>query len=262
MAPPLFRSRLLIAALLGLPAAASAAPPPSQECADAEVDAAARQLPRPVETGDALIASACRNWPWRPTWRLSAVAFETGSYDEAWGGRRVGLVLAIHEGDSRIATHMVEEQEDASIRWGENALWLDTARYDLVAGIRAFGMIQHTGYSPKCADGSRTSTLTLFVPEGGTLRPVFSMDMSRTLTLRGGCYSEVDIVQQHAAISIALAETTTHGFRDLWISADISGPEPRRFRAKVVYDGKRYATAAWERAFDEVFYAPWRQAQR
>ena len=259
-----FRSGLLCAAMLGLPVAASVASPPeqTQTCLAAEIEAAAQQLPTPVAANDTLIASACRHWPWRPAWRLSAVAFETTPYDEGWGGRRIGLALAVHDGTRRIARYTVEESEDASIRWSDDALWLDTARYDLVDGMRAFGVIQRTGYSPPCADGHRTGTLTLYLIEGETLRPVFGMDMARTLTLQGGCYSEVDTVQQEASISIALADTTTHGFRDLWISADIRGPAPRRFRAKVSYNGDRYDTRDWEQAFDAIYYAPFREAQR
>lgn len=262
MAQHVFRIALMCAAMLGLAAAASASAQTEQTCLAAEIETAARQLPTPVDADAALIASACRHWPWRREWRLSAVAFETAPYDEAWGGRRIGLALAVHDGAGRIARYTVEEQEDASIRWGEDALWLDTARYDLVEGLRAFGVIQRTGYSPPCADGHRTGTLTLYVIAGDTLRPVFGMDMARTLTLQGGCYSEADTVQQEASISIALADTTTHGFRDLWISADIRGPAPRRYRAKVTYNGDRYDTRDWEEAFDAIYYAPLREAQR
>lgn len=261
MAATHFRSGLLFAAMLGHPAVSDAAPPPAQPCDAADITAAATQLSAPVDAA-APIASACRHWPWRPAWRLSAVAFEAAPYDEDWGGRRIGLAVAVHDGARRIASYVVEEQEDASIRWGEDALWLDTARYDLAEGLRAFGVVQRTGYSPPCAEGRRTGTLTLYVIDGDTLRPVLGMDMTRTLTLQGGCYSGIDTVQQEASISIELADATTHGFRDLWISADIRGPSPRRFRAKVVYNGNRYDTRDWEQAFDAIYYAPVRPMQR
>jgi hypothetical protein len=224
-------------------------------CLPADLYRAAADLTTGLDDSGDVVAAACRDWPFDPALRLSAVAFATGAHDESRGGRPIELVIGVRRGAELVAATTSDASEDASVRWSEGALAIDTARYDLAPGRRAFGVIERTGYSPRCAEGSADNRLTLFVIDGASLRPVLNLFLTHGLTLQGGCFSEQEVIERNATITIALADGAHNGFRDLSIRADIAGADATTYTAVVAYDGERYDLSDWESGFERVFYA-------
>lgn len=161
--------------------------------------------------------------------------------------RRRGTVVA--SGDSHIESMSPNpEIDDSSVR-------LDTARYDLAHGVRAFGVDASDGYSPNCGDGIIGPSRSLYVREGSRIRPVLrNLTLTHDWVMQQGspdrCHQDrpdLPDVVEHSSITIGVAETLAHGWHDLWVTKVfwINDEEPGgHCRVKLHYDGRRYSTGA------------------
>lgn len=85
-----------------------------------------------------------------------------------------------------IANYQSTIFEDAAVQVYENSLLLDTAAYQLMPSVRAFGLrFDSLARVPGCADGWQVGELQLFVREGDALRPIFAIPMNHLLVSKG-----------------------------------------------------------------------------
>jgi hypothetical protein len=140
--------------------------------------------------------------------------------------------------------------EDALTLVDDASIHLDTGRYRLDDSVRAFGVrFVSAAVGASCPDANWGDELTLFVPEGRTLRPVLRLNMYRQLATRG-CLSvwSTDAVWEDAKLTLDVERTRSHGFADLLVTAKIETegnaereyPAPRVERLMMRYDGREY----------------------
>lgn len=213
------------------------------------LSAAARSAGLAVED---VVASDCRAWPFNPAIDVLAVALDPEHGRREPGERALRLVVAqvANGADIQAQQHSVLE-EDALLVVGEESLRLDTARYDLAPGIRAFGVVVNS-LSPgaACPDRKWDDELTLYARDGKALRPVFatwrwvSQGNSRDMCREPG---EAEHFAS-ADITLSMGAGVSHGYADIVAHARIDAYEgdtqlPARTVSKVFhYDGRTYAT--------------------
>lgn len=214
------------------------------------------KFPEGEDRGD-VIDLVCKP---HPTHRHLTIVAMFHVVKDAQGERlpdRAGFVTAVFDARRGGVESFYQDtvEEDASIRVRDASLWLDTARYDLAAGVRAFGVRMDIGYGPRCADGGESQYLTLFVANGTRLRPVLkSQPMWLSQVLRwsdepdtGACTPEVFA---EANLSLSLGRTASKGWQNLDVTATIQfdpgtpGLNKRRPKVRRVatlrYDGEQY----------------------
>lgn len=216
--------------------------------------------------GDApIVAQACRVWPYDDTLALAAVAYAPPG-ETPIGERALQLVVAVLDAQSAelLAVHEREIGEDSAFALLERGILLDTARYDLARGTRAFGvMLRSSAPGPSCPDGRFNDELTLYVREGDALRPVFNSHTDFWARVEGEPCSWVQgqrLVTEEAAFTIGVEPQVHNGFADLRVTANVTRIESaatadaektvRRRDSRVVrYDGTRYDTSALDNGF-------------
>jgi hypothetical protein len=227
----------------------------NQSCQPALVQSVSEQLklPGPIgaETGSdsntsTVIAAACKSNPADRKQTYVALAYDAGDQD----GKR--LLLAIVEGDRVVADYRDEIYEDASLTLQSDSLHIDTARYVLANGVRAFGLDVSGWASPNCGDGGGGATRSLYIREGAHIRRVLAdMGLSSWRYLQEGndrCNSSAPVdtptIVENTRYTLRVLPETSHGFHDLQVTATITrndgkpGGDGGRYVLK--YDGKRY----------------------
>jgi hypothetical protein len=136
-----------------------------------------------------------------------------------------------------------------------DAMTIDTGRYDLADGQRAFGLRLHTGTLPTCAEGKETNFLYLFLPQRNTLRAVLKGLPTRYSRLykgdtcgTGGNAPEFD----NFDFSLAISPHSSHGLSDLTLST-VSMPLKHRFSYSLHYNGKEYPIQGFSQKFYDKF---------
>jgi hypothetical protein len=208
-----------------------------------------------ADNGARVASSACKAAPDQPGVLLAAFAYSRQPVgkpvpdDEA---KELAVLLIDRTQRQVIASHRELVEEDAATRFEQGSLSLDTARYLLAPGVRALGLRFHSAaHGPSCADNGFGPVLTLFVPDGRTLRPVLRLNVSTQRAL-SGCIGVVvpGSVVESAELSIALAAGRSHGYADLVVRAKIDTwaadetkkvPKPRTETRTLRFDGVSYA---------------------
>lgn len=169
---------------------------------------------------DDVTASACKVWPYDQTKLLAAIAFNAGVQDT----KVFAVAIADASSGKVLSSYNRSVEEDTGIAFGKSSLRIDTAPYQLAESVRAFGVrFTSDARGASCPDGIWRDELTLFVPEKNRLRPVLKgLAMNRS-EARSGCFghSSSDLVFDEATLSLTLAPTSSHGFKDLLVTASI-----------------------------------------
>jgi hypothetical protein len=90
-------------------------------------------------------------------------------------GMRSGwLALALVNAKTQRIVSRVREalEEHSMLRFDAGLVTLDTARYRLAPGVRAFGVALRLQNRSRCVDGGQDGMWRLFVPEGAAIRAV------------------------------------------------------------------------------------------
>jgi hypothetical protein len=212
-----------------------------------------------------IVSQACKTWPYKPEFTLVALAYDAGvEYEKE-------LVVAVFDKKKKrvVSSYQRRIEEDALTTLLDDSLGFDTARYQLAENMRAFGLRFHNhANGPRCRENFWNDQLTLFVPEGKSLRPVLSLYRHRSRIL--GCDSAcIDYTQvrdesecittlEDSNLSISIDENIgVNGFHDLRVTANIStesfaffSDAPRAAAKEHVeqvifrYNGKRYEPVA------------------
>ncbi|MDG0856794.1 hypothetical protein [Roseateles puraquae] len=218
------------------------------------IESALRALnPKQPITG-ALVSAQCKGWPPGRGKVLAAVmAFEQAPRpDRRWVGV---LALVNTQRLQLLNSHRFEIAEESGIGVDDNSLRLDTAPYDLAPGLRALGLrYASSAPGPSAADAGFGDELTLFVPEGHTLRPVFGMSMLRTRAVEGCLGKCPHAAWDTASFTIAIGPPGPMGWNDLHVTATVvrnsaaataqADATPQRQRLVYRYTGNAYRQEA------------------
>ena len=231
------RRRLVVAvlALLGLAPTAHAMGTP--DCAPedlAPVDAWLAKHPwhAGATTPDAMVAAACKLWPFDKRVLIVAAAYAQDKEQDK------NLVVALVDTQAmalRAAFQgVVPEDETWSVT--QASLRIDTAPYDLAPGVRAFGVdVTSDPVAGTAVCGGVTATRSLFVQDGARLRLVldgFVLTTSRKIA--GGA-------TETTSARMAIGSHRTHEFADLQVTRKTEpGAAVRQERTTFTYDGSRY----------------------
>lgn len=234
--------------LLALASAAHAAP--AQTCSDAVLASVPAALG--MQADDELRDSACKLWPDDAGRMLVGLAFAS---PRAPNDGELQLRLAFIDTASLqpLARYSGILQEDATLTVDPGTLRLDTARYHLAPGVRAFGLVTRTRLQASCPEGGFDDVAALFVAEGRVIRPLFNED----ITLRfwhyaasRDCRSEID-----READVTLAVQARPGSRaDLVFTARRSDRPGRPLVMPLPWSGTHYDTKRWNAAFSRWWW--------
>jgi hypothetical protein len=198
-------------------------------------------------------ADACKTMPDAPDTTIAAMAFlaKGAKPEDQEAGAKV-QVIALVRHEHVLAATREDVEEDAAFSLGDYTI--DTARYFLSPGVRAFGVrVDSATGGPRCADNNANGDLTLWILDGKRLRAVMSTNLSGRHSVVGvpAC-SDGDGILEDADITVAVEKTTSHGFADLTLVAKVNrstyagGKEAkaplRVARQALHYDGKTYGS--------------------
>ena len=209
-----------------------------------------------------LVAAACKPWPDDKAQSVVALAYvRPGDEGVAQGERSLALLVAKVDGRSGALLERYDStlDEDAATEVSGGSLWLDTARYHLAPGVRAFGLVfDSTARGASCPDGGSDEELTLFALDGKALRPVLKAYLSEWTTIKGTlCVNDPDFMTESAKVTLDLARTSSNGFADLVLAAKVTGDSAagekylRTVRKTLKYDGKQYPHETFPRFWEQ-----------
>lgn len=212
-----------------------------------------------------IVAAACKIWPYKDDLVIAVFAYRLpsdgkNSGDKANAEGEKELLIATVDKNTRdiVSSYQTTIMEDAMTQVGWGAFTIDTAGYQLSKDVRAFGIVFFSSaVGPSCADNSFYNELTLFVPEGKALRPIFRQFKNVQHALSGciGSATGKD-AWENAALSIAVTKTTSNGYADLKLTAAIEPgtniePPPADMKLKkrkentlLHFDGNTYTQGA------------------
>lgn len=234
----------------------------SQKCSTTQLQQLGAQLgvARFTQTEKGVVISAaCKVWPKDATKAIVAVAYGTKEDDKK------GYVVAVTDVATGKVVNLHREvvEEDAGMQFRESSLKIDTARYDLAPGVRAFAVdMESGGPGASCPDGGMGPMRSLYVQQGEKLQKVLDgLDVAPWQFVSGGpamCLGPnadkvVTVVEEFPA-SIGIASSSTNGFADLTISMvsklDNGAKSKRKpFQYVLKFDGKQYPTEAMRDAY-------------
>lgn len=210
--------------------------------------------------GDAIVAGACKVWPKDEAITLVAIAYRAPSDDA------LNLAVAMIDNSSNevIASYKGVLGKQAEIQLGRGGLSIDTARYDVTKGTRAFGVDVMRGPIKDCSESGLGRIRNLYVLDGDQIRPIlqgFYLSYWRYApgSNLGWISSEnAEIATAPATetitLKIAIGKSLTNGFFDLSVfsvSTYDDGSKSNRvpFQYELKYDGKQYPLNEMNKAY-------------
>ncbi len=140
-------------------------------------------------------------------------------------------VLVVKSDSGKIQSRLLMPQAVSSDAWRFDGLAIDTARYTLAPGVRAFGVrVTHTGSSR--VSPTDETTLSLYVERGGKLHPILNgLVISKShADFDMQCAGEFMTVER----TIAIGKTTSHGFADLIVMSTTRNSEHKLIKDECV----------------------------
>jgi hypothetical protein len=160
----------------------------------------------------------CRALPSAPGQAIIAVAFRRADSDgdASLGEGAFDIDLALVKGDGTVVRHLrvANAFESDAVRF--SGLSIDTGRYDLAPGVRAFGVRINHMTSSRANPGSYQD-LSLFIDTGKELRQVAGP--LQTKAWQGEWDTDCAGRFETTTLTIDLAPTVSNGYRDLLVSS-------------------------------------------
>jgi hypothetical protein len=200
-----------------------------------------------AENGGVIIAGVCKVWPKDSSKTIAIFAYDAGVEYE----KRLIVVLVDTRKWRIVASYKGVIQEDAAMTVGDDSFRIDTARYDIAPGVRAFGLDITNSYSQGCGDGGSGPVRTLFVQDGKEIKPILEdfYISSWSYIQEGqsrctGTDAPEESLYENRGYSLSVDTTSTNGYRDLLVTETISRDDGKKtgepLRYKLHYDGKKY----------------------
>jgi hypothetical protein len=199
---------------------------------------------RPRSDDGVVVAAACKRWPGKDGLLLGAFAYESPRD----GVKNLTVMVIADRRGTVVGAYRTTIEDDSATLLGDGSLRLDTAPYDLAPGVRAFGVDVGSDYMPHCVSGGAGPYRTLYVQEGGTLRPVMHAMATSAWHFDDKTASTCDpdpAPAVHYDFTITVDKAVTNGYADLLVTAigrrddgKNTGRAPFRYRLR--YDGKQY----------------------
>ena len=191
-----------------------------------------------------VVSESCKIWPSNNNILLAAFAYGVGDQNVEDPTMAVFVAMINKKTKRIISRYHTEVEQDALTVFGENSLWLDTARYQLEKNVRAFGLqFNSLAAGPPCAEAGWNNELVLFVPDDNKLRVVFDFFKRQQKSI-SGCMSEVQAnIWKEATLTFSTEKISTNGFQNLLATAKITntGNMKEHLEHYVLrYDGKTY----------------------
>lgn len=192
------------------------------------------------KNGSVIVTGVCKVWPKDNSKIIAIFAYDEGVKYE----KRLIVVLVDTIKVRIVASYKGAIKEDAGIV-GEDSFRIDTARYDLAPGIRAFGLDVVTDNSfngeacgDGCADDGYGPVRTLFVQDGKEIKPI--LEGFYTSSWSYALYS----TYEGRSYSLSVDTASTNGYKDLLVTETLSDRDGKKIgkplRYKLRYDGKKY----------------------
>ncbi|WP_051791056.1 hypothetical protein [Serratia sp. DD3] len=239
-----------------------------QPCDPQLISSLAKQLKQEhwvVPTGEQnnpLIAAACKVWVEDDSQSVVALAYLEPGNKAPVGEREFHLLVGKVNNQDGLLLESYQElmAEDAMLEIGGSSLWLDTARYHLAPGIRAFGLVlTSVGRGASSPTAWADGLLTLYVPDNGKLRSVFStyLDLSVYCSSDNGVPPNADCDTGFADVTLGIGPKQSHGFADLIVTVNWRTDGNTKVKQTVHYDGQRYPFPNWI----DLMSKPWDPTQ-
>lgn len=171
-----------------------------------------------------IAAQAGRRWPFDESLRLAAATFATRT--DRYQARTLQLRVAVLDAVSSEVPAGYAEQldEDASFTLDPHGLVLDSARYDLAPGQRAFGVAIHNDSgSYSCVNANYGTSPHLFAVDGRQLKPLLRQFLWSWHAVSGDVCVESgpQVISEDATVTLAMGDRVHHGYRDIQLRARI-----------------------------------------
>ena len=208
----------------------------------------------------AIVADVCKVWPKDESITLAAIAYRATSSDV------LNLAVAMIDNGSNkvIASYKGMLGKQADIQLGRGSLSIDTARYDVTKGTRAFGVDITRGQTNGCGESGLGRIRNLYVLDGDEIRPIIQgFYLSYWHLAPGGNFgwagnetADTPAVPaiETITLKIAIGKSLTNGYFDLSIfsvSSYDDGFKSNRvpFQYELKYDGKQYPLNEMNKAY-------------
>jgi hypothetical protein len=231
-------------ALLALPSIAAQRDPAcseqAQELAGSFLQANAKR--RGSEDDRPAVSSACKPWPGKEPYTLAVFVYEGIAQDS----RRILVTLLDQARSVVVASYWATVPSDAIETYSEG-IRIDTGRYQVQPGLRAFGVDFNTS-EPRYQYGGYGPMRTLFVREGKTIRPILSgMAIASWRLLndpweKGAEEDGAEPEIERFSSTIAIAATRSKGYADLLVTRKSDQPGAKPTTQLLHYDGRQYPT--------------------
>lgn len=188
------------------------------------------------------IKNACKRWPKDKSITIAAFAYDSGvEYQKSL------IVALIDIKKSRVVATYSGVIQQSSGDTVEN-LKIDTARYDLAPGVRAFGVDVMQSLNIRCAIGGSGPYRTLYVQEGKNIRSILADQPMSRWGYYGGSnpcddegtgheYTETD------TFTIGMTKEINNGYYNLAINQTTSYSNSDKTKSitwEYYYDGSKY----------------------
>jgi hypothetical protein len=159
--------------------------------------------------GQKIHTAICKAWPGKVDSSIVALVRPQAGATDDQANYHLDLAV-VKTGSGEILQHLAQQDAISSDAMRFDGISLDTANYALASGVRAFGV--RTMHSHIGGTSSSDETLSLYVPDGKTLKPVLlDMTMNLLVSDRGGECNEA----RGTARTLAVGGPGKRGWADL-----------------------------------------------
>lgn len=202
-----------------------------------------------IGPNDGIRAGACKLWPDDKTKMLVAIAFEPATQEPGSQEMQIPYYVALVNAETFqvLSRYKSVIEQDAATDIHENSLWLDTARYFLKPGTRAFGLRVQSFHDRCTYEGGFDNALTLFVIDGFTIRPVLQGLYLSSWRYEGNRCGDGEVSEKRVDLTLSVEPTRTNGYADLLVTARSS--DNKKWTTKMRYNGKQYSPIPYAGSF-------------
>jgi len=210
--------------------------------------------------GGAIVSDACKVWPKDESITLVAIAYLAPSVDVL----NLAVAMIDNSNNKVIASYKGMLGKQVDIQLGRGGLSIDTARYDVTKGARAFGVDITRGTIKDCSESGLGRVRNLYVLDGNELRPIIKgFYLSYWHLAPGSDFGWVNNgnvaitsapPKETITLKISIGKSLTNDYFDLSIfSVSLyddgfkSNREPFQYELK--YDGKQYPLIEMNKAY-------------